>query len=137
MKTIQRNAAPACLCQQPNTQDWRAFLGTSCHTVLNISLRKEQQGLCSYCESEVADSDGHIEHMEPRSRNPARTYDYANLVISCDGGTVEHCGRYKDDRKKNPNHAWDATRFSTPHHPASISLFLYLPNGRVVPTAVD
>lgn len=137
MRTIQRNATPTCLGQQPNHQEWCDFMGTPCHAALNDSLRAEQQGLCCYCESEVADTEGHIEHMTPRCRNPARTYDYANLAISCDGGQVEHCGRYKDDRKKNPHHAWDAARFSPPHDPATASLFQYLLHGVIAPTTFD
>lgn len=137
MRTIQRNATPTCLGQQSNHQDWRAFMGTLCHAALNDSLRSEQQGLCCYCESEVADTEGHIEHMAPRSRYPARTYDYTNLAISCDGGTVEHCGRYKDDRNKNPHHAWDAARFSPPHDPAAAPLFQYLPHGGIASTTVE
>lgn len=137
MRTIHCNVALTCLGQQPNQQDWGDFMRTPCHTALNDALRREQQGLCCYCESEVADTEGHIEHMEPRSRNPTRTYDYTNLAISCDGGTVEHCGPYKDDRKKNPHHAWDAARFSPPHNPATALLFQYLPNGGIAPTAFE
>lgn len=137
MRTIQRNVAPTCLGQQPHQQDWRVFMDTPCHTALHDSLRAEQQGLCCYCESEVADHEGHIEHMEPRCRNQARTYDYANLAMSCNGGKAEHCGCYKDDRKKNPRHAWDAARFSPPHDPFTASLFQYLPHGGIVATTVD
>ena len=112
-------------------------MGTPCHTALIDSLHAEQQGLCCYCESAVADTNGHIEHMAPRSRNPARTYDYENLALSCDGGTVEHCGRYKDDRKKNLDHAWDAARFSLPHDPATASLFQYSLLGGIAATSFD
>jgi uncharacterized protein (TIGR02646 family) len=137
MRTIQRNVAPTCLGQPPHHQEWGDFMGTPCHAALHDSLRAEQKGLCCYCESGVADPEGHIEHMEPRNSKPARTYDYANLALSCDGGTEEHCGRYKDNRKKNPLHAWDAARFSSPHDPAAASLFQYLPNGGIAPTQVD
>lgn len=136
MRTIKRSAAPVCLGQQPNHRDWRDFMGTPCHAALNDVLRREQQGLCCYCESEVADTDGHIEHMAPRNSSPERTYDYANLAISCNGGPVDHCGRHKDDRKKNPHHVWDAARFSPPHDPATASLFQYLPHGGIAPTNV-
>ena len=137
MKTIQRSRTPTCLAQQPENQDWGAFMGSRCHTNVGMILRREQQGLCSYCEIEISDSDGHIEHMEPRSRNQTRTYDYTNLVLSCDGGTVEHCGHYKDDRRHNPNHAWDSTRFAPPHDPATVTLFQYVIDGSITPTSVD
>ncbi|MBV5333707.1 TIGR02646 family protein, partial [bacterium] len=77
--------APTCLGQQPHHQEWGDFMGTPCHAALHDSLRAEQKGLCCYCESGVADPEGHIEHMEPRNSKPARTYDYANLALSCDG----------------------------------------------------
>lgn len=137
MRAIQRNSAPICLAQQPMNQDWGAFLGTICHKALHISLRQEQLGLCCYCESQVAQDKGHIEHMEPRCRNQVRTYDYTNLAISCDGGTVKHCGRYKDNRQRNPNYAWDASRFSDPHDPVTASLFYYLPDGSITPTLAN
>jgi uncharacterized protein (TIGR02646 family) len=110
---------------------------SQCHAELHRSLRQEQHDLCCYCELAIAEDDGHIEHMEPRCRRSARTYDYSNLAVSCNGGPVEHCGRYKDDRRRNPEHAWDAKRFTPPHDAATASLFGYLPDGSIVATAVD
>ncbi len=137
MRTIQRNVAPGCLAKQPKNQDWGIFMGTPCHVTVGAVLREEQLGLCCYCESEVADSEGHIEHMEPRSRKQSRTYDFTNMAISCDGSGVEHCGRYKDDRSKNPICAWDATLFSDPHDLATASLFSYSTIGRIATTTAD
>ena len=134
MKTITRSAEPACLTGQPHGQDWRAFMLTACHGDLHQNLRHEQKGLCCYCELEVEDGDGHIEHMEPRSRNQARTYDYSNLAISCNGGHTEHCGHYKDNKS---GHSWDAGRFLPPHDPETSELFTYLPDGSVQATAKD
>lgn len=137
MRTIQRGPTPSCLAQQPAGQDWHVFMGTRCHTSVHNSLRQEQQGLCCYCEIQVRDNGGHIEHMEPRSRNQARTYDYTNLTFSCNGGTIEHCGHYKDDRAHNPGYAWDDARFVPPHDPATAKLFQYLPDGSITPMAED
>lgn len=134
MKTINRSAAPACLAGQPQGQDWYIFMGTQCHGDVRQNLRQEQNGLCCYCELEVEDGDGHIEHMEPRSRNQARTYDYSNLAISCDGGHTEHCGHYKDNKS---GHAWDAARFLPPHDPVTAGLFEYLLDGSVRVTPND
>lgn len=134
MKTITRSAEPACLVGQPQGQDWYTFMGTQCHGDLRQNLRQEQEGLCCYCELEVEDGDGHIEHMEPRSRNQARTYDYSNLAISCNGGHTEHCGHYKDNKS---GHSWDAGRFLPPHDPATAELFEYLLDGSVQATVKD
>jgi uncharacterized protein (TIGR02646 family) len=112
-------------------------MGTPCHTALGKTLCDEQHSICCYCEIDVGNGNYHIEHMEPRSKNNARTYDHTNLVLSCDGGTVEHCGRYKDDRGKNKNYSWDGTRFSPPHDPATARLFQYLHDGSISPTDCD
>lgn len=90
MRTIQRNAPPDCLARQSINQPWSEFMGSECHNALDVTLRMEQQGLCCYCEHPVADSDGHIEHLEPRQRNDARAYDYTNLALSCNGGNAKY-----------------------------------------------
>ena len=140
MRTIERNPPPVCLADQPPNQDWRTFMHSKCHAELHRSLRQEQRDLCCYCELGVAEDDGHIEHMAPQKhpgRRSARTYDYSNLAVSCNGGAVEHCGRYKDDRNKNPKYTWDATRFSLPHDPATSALLQYDIQGGVSATDVD
>ena len=134
MKTIARSAALACLADQPYGQDWFTFMRTSCHGDLHLNLRQEQKALCCYCELEVEDVDGHIEHMEPRSRNPARTYDYSNLAISCNGGHTAHCGHYKDNKS---GHSWNAAHFLPPHDPETAELFTYLSDGSVQATSKD
>jgi|GEM_PF-1419594 len=137
MRTIQRNAPPDCLDRQPNNQPWGEFMATPCHSELHTNLRQEQKGLCCYCEHQVEDIDGHIEHIEPRQRNEARTYDYANLALSCNGGNFNHCGHYKDNKKKNPKYEWNNERFSSPHDPETASLFSYLLDGSITPTPVN
>lgn len=137
MRTINRNPPSPCLAGQPANQAWRAFMGSKCYTDLSNSLRQEQHGLCCYCELELIDGDEHIEHMEPRSRNPTRTYDYANLALSCNGGAVEHCGHYKDDRHQNRQYCWDRTQFLPPHLAITFTLFKYVPDGGITPTVVD
>ncbi len=134
MRTITRNPnPPACLTRQPQGQDWRDFMGTPCHQQVNQSLREEQHHLCCYCEVEIKSDDSHIDHMVPRSARQGRDYDYANLAASCDGGAVEHCGRFKDDRHQNPRHRHDPAMFCPPHDPGAVRLLQYLPNGSVVP----
>lgn len=131
MRTITRNTAPTCLANQPEGQDWAVFMGTPCHAEVGTSLRAEQYCLCCYCESEVDCADCHIEHMVPRSANSTRTYDYANLASSCNGGAVDHCGRFKDDKHRNRHHAYDAALFCSPHDPTTVALFEYLIDGTV------
>lgn len=134
MKTIQRTPPPSCLAHQPANQSWDGFIGSPCHSTVRQGLQHEQQLLCCYCESEVRDRNGHIEHMEPRSRNPARTYDYSNLALSCNGGNANHCGHFKDNRS---GHSWDASRFLPPHEPTTAKLVRYLPSGSIEATSED
>ncbi|NTU49919.1 MAG: TIGR02646 family protein, partial [Desulfobulbaceae bacterium] len=127
MRTIQRNAEPECLAQQPKHQSWKDFAGTPCYVYTRNSLKTEQEGLCGYCESLVGDGDGHVEHMEPRSRNPERTYDYKNLVFSCNGGgNGQHCGHFKE---ASHDFEWVAEKFSSPHDPETCLLFSYDTDG--------
>jgi uncharacterized protein (TIGR02646 family) len=137
MRTINRNPPPPCLANQPANQDWRTFMRSKCHADLSNGLRQEQHGLCCYCELELIQGDEHIEHMEPRSSSPERTYEYSNLGLSCNGGAVEHCGHYKDDRHQNPQYAWDHTKFLPPHVATTVTLFKYLLDGGIIPTVID
>jgi len=91
--------------------------------------------LCCYCESEVTPRTSHVEHMAPRSREPARTYEYSNLAASCNGGVVEHCGHFKDNRNKNPGFFYASTKFCAPHDPTTERLFDYLFDGSVEPAS--
>lgn len=47
-------------------------------------LTAEQYGLCAYSEirSDLVGLGMHIEHIEPKSLNPSRTFDYSNFVLS-------------------------------------------------------
>lgn len=63
------------------TRRWHGFKNKAC--VLQLLL-EEQHQLCCYSELR-ADEEGlgyHIEHVENKSRNPQRTFDYANLAAS-------------------------------------------------------
>jgi len=133
MRTITRNPNPPdCLRQQPAEQDWYGFMKRPCHAEVSNSLHKEQYYLCCYCKLEIVDGDSHVEHMEPRSSNSGRAYDYDNLSASCNGGAVEHCGHFKDNRQKNPNFRYDAARFCPPHDSGTSQLLQYLLNGDIV-----
>lgn len=133
MKTIQRNTPPECLAKQPQSQSWGDFGKTPCYAETRTALTNEQHGLCCYCESPAIDGAGHIEHMEPRSRNPNRTYDATNLSISCNGGNAQHCGHFKDARH-NHDHTWNSRNFSAPHDQETCLLFSYDNLGNINPT---
>lgn len=71
-----------------------------------------------------------IEHMVPRSVAPERIYDYANLIASCDSGTVPHCGKYKDQVRES---RFDERSFASPHGCGNDRLYRYNAEGRVTP----
>lgn len=65
------------------TSRWNSFNRTY-KKRLREGLREEQYGLCAYSEINIEESGlgAHIEHVEPKSANPQRTFDYLNLVLS-------------------------------------------------------
>jgi len=49
-------------------------------------LINEQNYLCGYCEAKITLDDSHIEHIKPKDIDEdTLTFDYQNLLISCDG----------------------------------------------------
>lgn len=52
--------------------------------ILSDSLKKEQYSLCAYSElrPDLEGLNTHIEHIQPKSKYPNRTFDYSNLVLS-------------------------------------------------------
>lgn len=52
---------------------------------------------CMYCEHDRA---GHIDHVEPRERQPERTFDWLNMVLSC-----ERCNTAKGTKYLGPSGA--------------------------------
>lgn len=49
---------------------------------IRAALQSMCSGLerCMYCEDSAG---AHIDHFEPRSRNPARTFDWSNYLLAC------------------------------------------------------
>ena len=100
---------------------WDDFVADStAYPKVKQSLLDEQNHLCCYCESSVKDENSHIEHYEPRSRAQNRTYEYANLTCSCNGGgdRDRHCGHKKGS-------AYDCKLFINPSIDDSEKLFSY------------
>ncbi|MFJ7932296.1 HNH endonuclease [Peribacillus sp. NPDC096448] len=54
------------------------------HLDIKVGLLKETNNKCAYCESKVLHIDhGDIEHIEPKSLVPSKTFDWFNLTIAC------------------------------------------------------
>ena len=78
-------------------------------------LQNEQNYLCIYCESKVELDNSHLEHIKPKARDkfPELTFNYANIVVSCNGNCHTEdeeyysCGHIKDNE-------YDETKFLNP-----------------------
>jgi uncharacterized protein (TIGR02646 family) len=127
----QFNQTPPTTSEQA-TSRWRSFGYKA--DLLKV-LTDEQNGLCAYSEINPYEFGlaSHIEHIEPKSRNPQRTFDYFNLVMSA---------LSSDDLKRSDvdlfaGHAkkqrFDPNLFISPLNNSCQDYFVYLSDGRVVP----
>lgn len=104
-------------------------------------LLEEQFGLCCYSEVRP-DQIGlgfHIEHVENKSQNPRRTFDYDNLAASAlNSETDLHAfrGRVSEvfgGHALGKSDAVDINRFVSCHQPDCGRFFAFLSDGRMVP----
>jgi uncharacterized protein (TIGR02646 family) len=104
--------------------------------VLSCDLHGEQYGLCAYSEirPDLEGFNTHIEHIQPKSRYPERTFDYFNLVLST----------FSDDELKNlakqdcfGGHyklgQYNADLFISCLNPNCIDYFIYRLDGNIEP----
>lgn len=120
------------------TSRWGSFGYKS--EVLN-QLLEEQFQLCCYSELR-ADQENlgyHIEHVENKSQNPQRTFDYSNLAASALDSANDLSEFKVLQQEVFGGHAagkrqWvDMARFVSCHQPDCARYFFYLSDGRVVP----
>ncbi len=109
MRPILKGAEPASFSAWKGSQsivaNWKVFTHhfPVVRNALKAALLQEQHQVCCYCERDITASHSHIEHLVPKSVNDALTFDYANLLASCEGESgkgrsPETCGHLKDDR---------------------------------------
>jgi uncharacterized protein (TIGR02646 family) len=115
------------------TSRWGSF---SYKTEVTNILRVEQYGLCAYSEVRP-DQLGlgmHIEHIEPKSINPARTFDYSNLVLNAlssdDLKIIDKTEAFGGHAKLSQ---YDALHFISCLQTDCVRYFVYLSNGKVEP----
>jgi uncharacterized protein (TIGR02646 family) len=105
------------------------------------TLSDEQYQLCCYSElrPDLAGLGYHIEHVENKRQNPARTFDYANLAASAlnsrdDLGAFAAQGQEVfGGHAKGKSAGVDLARFVSCHQADCQRHFFYLSDGRVVP----
>jgi uncharacterized protein (TIGR02646 family) len=103
-------------------------------------LLDEQEQLCCYSELRADEEDlgYHIEHIENKSQNPQRTFDYTNLAVSAFHS--ESIGKVSKDQVFG-GHAIqkskevDMARFVSCLDPDCQRFFRYLSDGRVCPAS--
>lgn len=119
------------------TSRWNSF--RSHKADLMSALLNEQYQLCCYSELR-ADQEGlgfHIEHVENKSLNPSRTFDYANLAASAlRSDDLPHLNRGEafGGHAARKQQACDIARLVSCHQPDCARYFAYLSDGRVVPS---
>ena len=91
------------------------------------ALCEDQGYLCAYCSKQIRDGACHIEHLQARSVAPLHTFDFANLLASCNGENSDSCGH---KRKSN-------ALLVHPLLPDCEGRFRYLDTGGVLALAED
>lgn len=117
---------------------WRNF---SHKAEIQRQLLVEQYHLCCYSELRADEEKFgyHIEHVENKSQNPKRTFDYTNLAASAIQSGPGLSTFRAHDRTLFGGHAAgkqsavDLTRFVSCHQRDCQRFFAYLSDGRVTP----
>jgi uncharacterized protein (TIGR02646 family) len=105
MKYIQKNQEPRSLTDWNQKlggkiRDWKSFNKAVKNDVYE-SLLKEQGFICAYCSRPITRGICHIEHYRPKSVYKNLTFEYTNLIASCQGEDERkprspvHCGHKK------------------------------------------
>lgn len=133
----QSQTNPPTTPQQASSR-WSSF---SHKTAVKQSILNEQHQLCCYSELR-SDEEGlgyHIEHVENKSQNPARTFDYSNLAASALDSANDLAAFKAQAHVVFGGHApgkrdgVDLAQFVSCHQPDCRRFFAYLSDGRVVP----
>ncbi|MFP5803813.1 retron system putative HNH endonuclease [Salmonella sp. 741265077_HSA] len=120
-----------------STRRWQRF-GRENKAALMTLLLNEQYHLCCYSEIR-ADLRGlgyHIEHVENKSQQPGRTFDYQNLAASAlDSENGLHLFGINafGGHARGKQEAVDMANFIHCHLPDCSRYFAYLSDGRIVP----
>ena len=124
MHKLQRPTEPASLTKanksynRVTSQDkaWKKFDKDEVRKELRIA----QDGLCAYCEIALSDNT-RIDHFEPKKRDRELTFDWKNLLLSCDG--KDSCDIKKDD---NFEEYW-----INPYETDPKGMFIFRTNGKI------
>ena len=96
----------------------------------------EQFGLCAYSEIVLEPSDFgmHLDHVEPKSKNPARTFEHGNLLLSAiNDAKSRNLARHDVFGGHFRLNRYSASGFIHPLKPNSGRFFHYASDGTVMP----
>lgn len=137
MKYIQKNSEPSSLTQwnskrSNQTKNWKSF-NKSVKDDVAYSLLNEQGYICCYCGISISRRKSHIEHYRPKSKYTHLTFEYKNLISSCQGEDEQrptkpvHCGHKKG--------GWfDEELMISPQDPNCEKYFKYSGSGDIIPS---
>jgi len=116
------------------TSRWSGFVGKA---AIQALLLDEQYHLCCYCElrPDLEGIGAHIEHVQPKSLYPHRTFDYLNLAVSAlAANDLQRIGEavFGGHAKLSE---YDSQQFISCHEQSCSKFFSYLSDGRVVPAS--
>ncbi len=79
------------------------------HGLREHILKREQGFKCAYCESAITSDNtkSHIDHFKRKHYFPKLTFDYNNLLVSCNN--YNHCASVKDSKVKSKDYYKDLT----------------------------
>lgn len=115
---------------------WRRFRHHNRKAETRSLLLEEQWCLCAYTELALYNFKYgcHIEHIEPKSLNPARTFDYQNVVVSAlDSDSLSQFAKADRFGGRFKGSDYDPAMFVSPLMPDCHRYFEYLSSGRVEP----
>ena len=90
-------------CRQSGIEPWECFFKNhrQMHDQISDALYQAQNHCCAYCDCQLnhpsTPNSAHIEHLEKRSDNPRRIFDWSNMFLSCNHN--DSCGNFKDNSK--------------------------------------
>ena len=138
MKYIQKQKEPSSLTawnqkqsKKASISNWSSFTKSVKNDVYQ-SLLEEQGYICCYCGISISRKNCHIEHYRPKSKYQDLTFEYTNLIASCQGEDEikptrpVHCGHKKTN--------WFDEEFMlSPLKPDCASYFRYSGAGDILP----
>lgn len=91
------------------------------HPEIKAALVAETHGKCAYCESKLKHiHHGDVEHIKPKSLDPAMRYEWSNLTLAC-----EICNQNKSDRDPKVEHILDPYLIDPVDHLTFVGSFVF------------